>query len=273
MASNNIAKKNSTWHYNIIGHFFVLLIIFIVLCICVILKENLFSKQVNIIKSSWFEYSKTFDMSLDDIIIEGRKNVLKQEISTILGLSRSSSFLAIDKENISSQIKTLPWIKNVTIKKTYLPNILQINIEEKKVIALYQENNQFFPLDETAQIINTNFVPKQEYIIVSGQGSKENLLDIMSIVSTNEAVFKRIKALQYISNRRWNIILDDIENGKTIKLPEQNYKQAWKKLLKLNQTRGLLKRPLTIIDLRFDNKVILKLNNNSKQNQKKDKKK
>ena len=54
-------------------------------------------------------------------------------------------------------------------------------------------------------------------------------------------------------------MLDDIENGITIKLPEQNIDQAWKKLLKLNTTQGLLKRKLTIIDLRFPNKVIVKL--------------
>ena len=34
--------------------------------------------------------------------------------------------------------------------------------------------------------------------------------------------------------------------------------KAWKKLLKLNKTQGLLKRKLTIIDLRFVNKVVVK---------------
>ena len=54
-------------------------------------------------------------------------------------------------------------------------------------------------------------------------------------------------------------MLDDIENGITIKLPEENVEQAWKKLLKLDATNGILKRKLTIIDLRLPEKVTVKL--------------
>ena len=48
------------------------------------------------------------------------------------------------------------------------------------------------------------------------------------------------------------------ENGITVKLPAEDMDKAWKKLLKLNKTQGLLKRKLTIIDLRFANKVLVK---------------
>ena len=53
--------------------------------------------------------------------------------------------------------------------------------------------------------------------------------------------------------------MDDIENGITVKLPEENVEHAWKKLVKLDQTQGILKRKLTFIDLRLKNKVIVKL--------------
>ena len=42
-------------------------------------------------------------------------------------------------------------------------------------------------------------------------------------------------------------------------ISEDNIEQAWKKLIKLDQTQGLLKRKLTFIDLRLKNKVIVKL--------------
>ena len=45
----------------------------------------------------------------------------------------------------------------------------------------------------------------------------------------------------------------------TVKLPEENYAEAWKKLIKLEKTKGILKRKLTIIDLRLDGKVVVKL--------------
>ncbi len=264
MASGNkTAKVTKTWHYNILGHFFVLLLIFIVLCVIVIIKENLFSKQVESIKSTWYEYSKSFDMTLEDIIIEGRKNIKKEDVLMLLNLDRSSSFLGIDNNEIKTKIKTMPWVEAVIVKKTYLPNILQINIKEKNVIALYLENDAFYPLDENAEVIKTDFTPQSEYIVVTGEGSRENLLEVLDTVASDEAVFKNVKGLQYVSNRRWNVILDDIKDGTVIKLPQHNFMQAWKKLMKLNKTRGILKRPLTIIDLRFEDKVILKLKTNN----------
>ena len=60
-------------------------------------------------------------------------------------------------------------------------------------------------------------------------------------------------------SRCCNLILDDIKEGITIKLPEENIEAAWKKLLKLNETKGILKRKLTIIDLRLADKVVVKL--------------
>ena len=87
----------------------------------------------------------------------------------------------------------------------------------------------------------------------------------MQIISTDKEIFSRIKVANFISGRRWNLILDNIENGITIKLPAQDIEQAWKKLVKLNTSQGLLKRKLTIIDLRFPNKVIVKLGKMTKE--------
>lgn len=259
-SNNNIAKMTPTWHYNLLGHFFVLLIIFIIICTIIIIKGNLFSKQIDIIKEMAFDYSAKLGLTLDDIVIEGRDKVSQNEILSLLELDRSSSFLEINEKDLEKLIKTLPWVQEVKIKKTYLPNVLQIGLREKEVVAIYQLGSKFYGLDEKGQIIKTDFKPNKEMIVVLGKGAPEHVLSILKIVSKNKDVYKRIKALQYISERRWNVVLDDIKDGKIIKLPQDNYEQAWKKLLKLNVTHGLLKRPLTIIDLRFEDKVILKLN-------------
>ncbi|MFI3241088.1 MAG: FtsQ-type POTRA domain-containing protein [Alphaproteobacteria bacterium] len=259
MASNNIAQIKSTWHYNLIGHFFVLLLIFIMLCLCVIIKDNLFTKQIESFRDDWYEYSKKFNLTLDEIVIEGRYNVSKEDVLNVLNLNADSSFLAIDEEQIENKLKEFAWIKSVDVKKRYIPNVLEINIKEKEVIALFQKDNLFHPLDEKGEFINASFSPHKEYIVVTGKNGEKNVSAILKILKINKHLFSRVKALQYISNRRWNVILDDIKNGKIIKLPEAEVESSWKKLIKLNTTHGILKRPLTIIDLRFDNKVIFKL--------------
>ena len=53
--------------------------------------------------------------------------------------------------------------------------------------------------------------------------------------------------------------MDDIRNGITVKLPEEKVDEALKKLSKLDSEKGIFKRKLTIIDLRLEDKVTVKL--------------
>ena len=80
-----------------------------------------------------------------------------------------------------------------------------------------------------------------------------------AIKDDGDTYLQRIKVANFISQRRWNLILDDIKEGITVKLPEEDIEEAWKKLLKLNETKGILKRKLTIIDLRLPHKIVVKL--------------
>ena len=96
--------------------------------------------------------------------------------------------------------------------------------------------------------------------MIVGAGAPENFKNLTEALKDEDANYiSRVKVANYISGRRWNLILDDIRNGITIKLPEENIAQAWKKLAKLDKTKGIFKRKLTIIDLRLPDKIVVKL--------------
>ena len=102
---------------------------------------------------------------------------------------------------------------------------------------------------------------------------EKKFIDFLKVIRKVDTEFaKRIKVANYISKRRWNIVLDDIKNGVTVKLPEDDYEAAWKKLIKLEKTKGILKRKLTIIDLRSEGKVVVKLRKTKLNKNKKEKK-
>jgi cell division protein FtsQ len=63
----------------------------------------------------------------------------------------------------------------------------------------------------------------------------------------------------FVSGRRWNLILD-YANGVVIKLPEQNFDKAYQKIALLEKRNGIFKRKLTSVDLRYDNKMVIELN-------------
>ena len=96
-------------------------------------------------------------------------------------------------------------------------------------------------------------------MLIVGEEAPEHINELLEIIKKDNDIWPRVKVANFIAKRRWNLILDDIENGITVKLPEDNVGQAWKKLVKLDRTQGILKRKLTFIDLRLKNKVIVKL--------------
>ena len=68
-----------------------------------------------------------------------------------------------------------------------------------------------------------------------GQGAPEHINSLLNIIENDKELFSRVKVANFISGRRWNLIFDDVLNGITVKLPEEDVADAWKKLVKLDK--------------------------------------
>ena len=247
------------WAYRLIGNLFLLSLILTVAFGIFTIKSNLIGKQLGTLSNQFYTFSSSLGFNIDDIIISGRKQTTKQDILSALNISRGDNIMQLDLEDIKNKIETLPWIRKVNLRRTYFPNILQIDIQEREVKSIWQYENNFYPIDAEGNIIDSEYIPTSPLLLIVGAGAPENIRDLMTSIQDDAEIFKRIKVANFISQRRWNIVLDDVENGITIKLPEENIHTAWKKLLKLNETVGILKRKLTIIDLRLEGKIIVRL--------------
>ncbi len=239
---------------------FVLFITFFSAATIVILKNDLVNKKIAETQEIVLDYIGKEKFLLDDIIISGRKRTSVDDILEAISLKRGDNLLKADIVKIKQNLETLPWIRDVEINRSFFPNVIKVEIKEKEVLALWQLKEKFYPLDMDGYVIEADYVPKGEVLLVVGDGAAEKFIEFLKKIRNIDVNFaKRIKVASYISKRRWNIILDNIENGVTIKLPEKKYDDAWKKLIKLEKTKGILKRKLTIIDLRSDGKVVVKL--------------
>lgn len=265
---NNKVSLPRVWHYRLLGNIFILGIIFFLASITITLKNNLVSKKFTDLSQQFYAYTSTIGFTVDDIIIEGRKKTSKEDILSTLNINRGDNILALDVYDIKQKIEKLPWIRNATVKRSFFPNIIQIKITERQVQSIWQLSNKFYPIDTEGNVIDADFKPTRPILLIVGEQAPENITELLESISEDQEIFKRIKVANFISKRRWNLILDDIENGINIKLPEENIDKAWKKLLKLNTTKGILKRKLTIIDLRLEGKVIVKLSKMSAEEKK-----
>ena len=241
------------------ANIFVLLFIFSAAFVTLVFNTNMVEEKITDIKNCFYDYAAKIGLVLDDIVVSGRIRTPKQDLLQALQLKRGDNFLKIDVHELKKRVESLPWIKSAIIKRKFFPNVVEINLQEKIVRSLWQINEKFHPVDEDGRVIDAPYVPDAPILLIVGDGAPQNINHLLAAIDSNKKVLERVKVANFISHRRWNLVLDDVENGITIKLPEDDVEQAWKKLLKLDAVNGILKRKLTIIDLRLKGKVTVTL--------------
>lgn len=248
------------WHLRFLVSLAALLVVMLISLIILILRNDIVSKKIDMMVNEFYDWCGTKGIVLEDIVISGRERTLKEDISKALNLSRGANMLKIDVYDIKQRLEELPWIAKASVKRCFYPNVLNIQITEKQVVAIWQVNEKFYPLDSNGNIIDADFKITEPILLIVGSKAPENFKQLISkLQEIDEEYLKRIKVANFISGRRWNLIMDDIRNGVTVKLPEDDVVGVWKKLIKLDKSKGIFKRKLTIIDLRLKNKVVVKL--------------
>lgn len=258
--NERIIRPPREWPGRLKATLFVLISIMIVAALIVILKNDLVNKKIEEVENTALDYIGAQGFALDDIVITGRRRTTLAEIDKTMGLKRGDNLLKVNVHHLKQNLEQLPWIRDVEVSRSFFPNVVKVEIQEKEVLAIWQLNERFYPLDMNGYVIEADYRPDKPILLVVGAGAAENILPFLKMVKEVDAKYlTRIKVANYISKRRWNIILDDIRNGITVKLPEEDVEDAWRKLLKLDASKGILKRKLTIIDLRLKGKVTVKL--------------
>ena len=247
------------WPTRILGNLIIIGIIFTFAFITVTIRTNLVGRQIDYLTEEFYNLTTKLGFTLDDILVEGRKKTSQQALLEVLNLKRGDNILTLDLNDLKTRIEALPWVREAEIRRSYFPNILHISLKERQVASIWQISEKFHPIDTEGNVIDAPFKPTRPILLIVGEEAPQHINELLDIIKKDNEIWPRVKVANYISKRRWNLILDDIENGITIKLPEDNIEQAWKKLIKLDQTQGILKRKLTFIDLRLKNKVIVKL--------------
>ena len=263
----NIIRPEKEWPWRLAGTLVVLGIIFMTAAAILTLKNDLISKRLNDLRDNFYEWGGKQGLVLEDVVISGREHTEKEDINQVLQLERGANMLKLNADDIKRRLETLPWVKEAEVRRSFFPNVLNISIRERKVKAIWQINEKFYPLDADGEVIKADYRISEPILLIVGAGAPENFKNLLVALKDGDKDYiGRVKVANFISGRRWNLILDDIRNGITIKLPEENIEAAWKKLVKLDETKGIFKRKLTIIDLRLPDKVVVKLRHGSGEN-------
>ena len=226
-------------------------------------NSGLIQHKIELLKTYWWQFFTDMGFSLqqeDGILMKGRDKTDAEEIKKIVNSIASSvnySILRLNVNEIQDKLKKLPWIKNVQVTRK-LPNFLFIEIVEKKSIALFKEQNNYYPIDETGNIINAkedgNF---EEAIIIVGKGSVKKTPELITALNKKTALKERVMGAKYISERRWRLYIDDLENGVVIDLSEAPLEENLTRLEELQQKYKIFDKQAKRVDLRLKDRAII----------------
>ncbi len=195
---------------------------------------------------------------IENVLITGTRNLSNNYIKDIIEIYKDGSILNIDLSSIYNKIKQNSWVKEVSIERV-LPNIIKIKILENQPIAIWQNKKNNKLITANGDIIfdgNVNDF-KNDFPIIKGNKSKENISSILEILETNQSFYENIWSLTFINERRWDL---HFNQGLVVRLPSKDIKKAWEKIIKLQKNYNVLNLKLTEIDLRNPKQILGKIN-------------
>lgn len=254
----NAVYPEKEWMYRLLGCLAYFLVITSLCLTAVTIRDNVLSAQFNKFMQAVYKVSADYGMYVEDVIVEGNRRTSYEDLIQALNLSENESILGVDISKLQSQIEQLTWVKKCVVKRNFFPNNIVVNIEERKVKAIWEYEGRYYPVDEDGNVIEVEeYEPDAPVLVLAGDGAPHHLADLLKVVNTDEKLSSQLKGAVFVSNRRWNLVFNSANGGVVVKMPEKNFDEAYKKIALMHKRQGIFKRKLTSVDIRYDNRIVV----------------
>jgi cell division protein FtsQ len=200
--------------------------------------------------------ANTVGFEISSIALTGEKQLTREEILNIAGISGRASLLFLDADAARNRLKANAWIADATILKLF-PDRLHIAVTERRAFALWQKDGRVGVISRDGVIVEPFVAPHVSHLpLVVGSGANLRAAESLSVMGNYPDLRDQVHAYVLVADRRWNLRL---KNGMDIRLPEAEPKDAIEALLALDKDKKLLSRDLLAIDLRIPDRVTVRL--------------
>lgn len=196
------------------------------------------------------------DLRVDEISLRGRQYTPLGALADAVGVERGDPIMAVDLDAVRRRIEALGWVKRAAVWRQ-LPDTLHIEIAEREAFARWQIDGQTRLIDRDGRVLDTEDRAEFAHLLrLVGPGAADKAADLVAMLESDPLLGQRVVNAVRVRGRRWDI---EFDTGVVAKLPEENPAAAWARLLDLERRYGLLRRDLQVVDLRLDDRLIVKL--------------
>ena len=196
------------------------------------------------------------------IRLSGNHRTQAGDILAALGLAPGQVIFAADLKAARNRLLELPWVFDAEVRRQF-PGSITINIIEREPFALWQTANGLFVVERSGRVIAPALGKEFSHLpLLSGDGAPEQAAALVDAVALHRAISARLKAMQRVSERRWNLLL---AGEVVVELPEEGWDHQLDVLEHLIVDEGVLERDIAEIDLRSRDNYVFILRNGAKQ--------
>lgn len=197
---------------------------------------------------------------LGAIELTGLDRTTRTEMIAALGVASGDPMLALDITAVRKRAEALPWVREAAIARR-LPDALSVTVQERVPYALWQLNGTLWLMDETGtRITRRNLGRFSGLPLIVGEGAGREAAALFTILAEEPGLEGQVRAAVRVGARRWNL---EFQNGVRLMLPEVGAeygpRDAWARFAELQRRHGLLEREVTTLDMRLDDRLVLKL--------------
>ena len=165
------------------------------------------------------------------------------------GLGARTNSLNLD--SLNRRIAAVPGVQDSATRR--MPNgTLRVHVKFYQTVAQWTDGIAFYPLSSDGTIVQTPSDTRENGAIVFRGKLPDDISDITSAART---MAEHINYLEWIENRRWNIVTND---GITVMLPETDPIATIRSLHSLNEKQHILTKDIRVIDMRDSARILIK---------------
>jgi cell division protein FtsQ len=194
-------------------------------------------------------------LTVQQVILEGRRNTPTDMIRAALGVARGDPILDFSPEEARARLETIAWVQRAHVERR-LPSTILVRIEERRPFAIWQHGGRFVIVDREGRTVAAEGLDQFGPLpLLVGAGAETAGAALYDLLTLHREVAERVQAMVRVHERRWNLRL---HNGADVLLPEGAEAAAIERLAELQREARLLDRPLAAIDLRLPDRLVLR---------------
>ncbi|MBD5391422.1 hypothetical protein HDR66_01295 [bacterium] len=172
-------------------------------------------------------------------------------VTAAAAIAPGTNTYSVDLDMLNTRVAQTPGVRAAATRRMPNGNI-SVHTKMHRAVAQWTDGENFFPLSADGTIVRRPSDTRDNASVLF-RGPVPG--DIESITKTAHNLIGKIDYLEWIENRRWNVITT---NGITVMLPEQNPGAAFGTLLVLDKQHNILSRKIRVIDMRDDARILVK---------------